>query len=162
MGFLKRKQVGHKKYICLGCFQVPYETIKSDEKTVLKIGFMSIPYERYEKDETNYLKIFGVNICLDKFLYNRKQAHYLDRDKLSDDYCKKNRKNRIMQLHIDSGAEWHYSSVCLFYQRWSKKWNKCMVCTGIIYSIFINQRKNVLADAGTFYPFHDILLCIFL
>ena len=59
MGVFKRKQIGQKKYICLGGIKVPYETIKTDEKNVLKIGFLSLPYRRYEQDGSNYLKIFS-------------------------------------------------------------------------------------------------------
>lgn len=89
MGVFKRKQIGQKKYICLGGIKVPYETIKTDEKNVLKIGFLSLPYRRYEQDGSNYLKIFGATVCIDKFIYNRKQVHYLNRSKLTEDYCKK-------------------------------------------------------------------------
>lgn len=89
MGFLNRKQRGKRKFLCLGSLEIPYEIVKLDTKSILKIGCISIPYERYTDDEVNYIKIFGISICVDRLLYNRKQAHYLKRDQLTDEYCKK-------------------------------------------------------------------------
>lgn len=89
MFFLKKRQSGRKKFLRVGCFEISYETIKNADKSILKIGSISIPYQRYEKNGSNYFKMFGVSVCIDKLFYNRKQAHYLNREKLTDDYCKK-------------------------------------------------------------------------
>ena len=76
MGILRKKQVGNKKILCVGCIEVPYEIEKNDNDCILKIGNFTIPYSVYEVDEEKYLKVFGISFNINNLFYNRKQEHY--------------------------------------------------------------------------------------
>ena len=88
MGILRKKQVGNKKILCVGCIEVPYEIEKNDNDCILKIGNFTIPYSVYEVDEEKYLKVFGISFNINNLFYNRKQEHYKKRNQLSDEVCK--------------------------------------------------------------------------